>query len=108
VVIQEAVLAVLVIFRTEGDPPIPSPAPRRDVTRATAQAPVRPEAHFCVPTTTGIMIVDVWRSREDLRRGVTANSAFQAVWQEAGWPNESVEDYDIHGRDWPAEQPSSD
>jgi hypothetical protein len=37
------------------------------ITRATAQAPVRPEAHFCVPTATGMLIVDVWASRDDVR-----------------------------------------
>jgi hypothetical protein len=100
-------LAVLVIFRTEGDPMDLLRRYDATVVRATAQAPARPEAHFCAPTATGIMIVDVWRSREDLRRGVTENSAFQGVWREAGWPNESVEVYDIHGRDWPAEQPSA-
>ena len=77
-------MAVLAMFRTEGDPE--DLLQRYDATigRATAQAPVRPEAHFCVPTATGILIIDVFASREDLRRGVTENSALQAVWREAG------------------------
>jgi hypothetical protein len=95
-------MAVLVIFRTEGDPK--ELLQRYDATlpRASAQAPVRPDAHFCVPTATGMLIVDVWGSREDVRRGVTENGAFKAVWDEAGWPDEKVEIYDIHGRDWPS------
>jgi hypothetical protein len=95
-------MAVLVIFRTEGDPK--DLLQRYDATlpNASAQAPVGPEAHFCGPTATGMLIVDVWGSREDVRRGVTENSAFQAVWQEAGWPDETVEIYDVHGRDWPS------
>jgi hypothetical protein len=101
-------MAVLAIFRTEGDPKDLLQRYDATLTRATAQAPVRPEAHFCVPTATGVLIVDVWGSREDLRRGVTENSALLAVWREAGWPDETVEVYDIHGRDWPAEEPSTD
>jgi hypothetical protein len=95
-------MAVLVIHRTEGDPQDLLRRYDATMTRAAAQAPVRPEAHFCVPTATGIIIVDVWPSREDLRRGVTENPAFKSVWDEAGWPDESVEIYDVHGRDWPS------
>jgi hypothetical protein len=95
-------MAVLAMFRTEGDPEDLLQRYDATIRRATAQAPVRPEAHFCVPTDTGILIVDVFASREDLRRGITENSALQAVWQEAGWPDETVEIYDIHRRDWPS------
>ena len=95
-------MAVLAMFRAEGDPK--DLLQRYDATlaRATAQAPVRPEAHFCVPTATGILIIDVFASREDLRRGVTENTALLAVWKEAGWPEETVEIYDIHREGWPS------
>jgi hypothetical protein len=95
-------MAVLAMFRAEGDPK--DLLQRYDATlaRATAQAPVRPEAHYCVPTDTGILIVDVWASREDLRKGVTENRALLAVWEEAGWPDETVEIYDIHREGWPS------
>ena len=83
-------MAVLAIFRTEGDPEDLLQRYDATLTRATAQAPVRPEAHFCVPTATGVLIVDVWGSREDLRRGVTENSALLAVWREAGLVASSV------------------
>jgi hypothetical protein len=95
-------MAVLVMFRTEGDPEDLLQRYEATITRAAAQAPVRPEAHFHVVTATGMLIVDVWGSREDLRRGVTENPSFKTVWEEAGWPDETVEIYDVHGRDWPS------
>ena len=64
-------------------------------------APVRPEAHYSVPTSTGIMIMDVWNSRDDVERAVIKNENFQRKWAEAGWPDETVEMFEVHNSGWP-------
>jgi biotin carboxylase len=45
---------------------------------AISMAPDRPEAHYCVATESGMMIVDVWASRADLQRAILENEDFQA------------------------------
>jgi hypothetical protein len=94
-------MAVLVIFRANGRPEDLLARYDRTLTDATAVAPVRPEAHFCVPTESGIMIVDVWSSRADLQRAITDNEEFQAKWADAGWPEETAEIFEVHSSGWP-------
>jgi hypothetical protein len=94
-------MAVLVIFRASGDPADLLSRYERTLAGATALASARPEAHFCVPTESGIMIVDVWNSRAELQRAVIDNKAFQAKWDEAGWPEEAVEIFEVHNSEWP-------
>ncbi|MGY1605737.1 MULTISPECIES: hypothetical protein [unclassified Geodermatophilus] len=93
---------MLAIFRAEGDPD--DLVARYDATlaAATATSEVRPEVHVCARTDSGIMIVDVWASREDVFRCVIENEDFQATWDAAGWPNEAREVYEIHNQGWPA------
>ena len=94
-------MAVLVVFRTEGDPE--KLLARYDETLADAisMAPARPEAHYCVATESGMMIVDVWASRADLQRAIIENEDFQAKWRAAGWPEETVEVFELHNSGWP-------
>jgi hypothetical protein len=94
-------MAVLVIFRATGTSE--DLLSRYDATLAdaTAMAPVRPEAHFCVPTNDGIMIVDVWSSRADVRRAIIDNDDFQRKWDEAGWPDETIEMFEVYNAGWP-------
>ena len=94
-------MSVLVIFRANGNPE--DLLARYDATPAdaTATAPARPEAHFCVPTESGIMIVDAWKSRAEVRRAIIDNEDFQRKWYEAGWPQETVEVFDVHRTGWP-------
>jgi hypothetical protein len=47
------------------------------------------------------MIVDVWRSRDEVGRAVINNETFQRKWDEAGWPEETVEVFEVHNSDWP-------
>lgn len=94
-------MAVLVIFRASGDPADLLLRYERTLAGATALASARPEAHFCVPTESGIMIVDVWNSRAELQQAVIGNEAFQAKWDEAGWPEEAVEIFEVHNSGWP-------
>jgi biotin carboxylase len=95
-------VAVLVIFRAAGDPE--NLLARYDQTLADAisMAPARPEAHYCVATDSGIMLVDVWASRADLHRAIIDNEDFQAKWRVAGWPEETVEVFELHNSGWPA------
>jgi hypothetical protein len=47
------------------------------------------------------MIVDVWNSRAELQPAVIGNEAFQAKWDAAGWPEETVEIFEVHNSGWP-------
>jgi hypothetical protein len=95
-------MPVLAIFKAEGDPDDLLARYDRTLSAASASSPVRPEVHVCARTDSGIVIVDVWASREDLLRGVVENDEFQARWNDAGWPEEVVDVYEIHHQGWPA------
>jgi hypothetical protein len=66
-------MAVLVIFRSQGDSAELLALYDRTLAEATALAPARPEAHYCAPTESGIMIVDVWKSRSEVQRAIIDN-----------------------------------
>lgn len=95
-------MPVLAIFRAEGDPDDLVARYNKTLVAATVTSPVRPDVHVCARTDSGIMIVDVWASRDDLLRGVIENDEFQATWDAAGWPNEARKVYEIHNQGWPA------
>lgn len=94
-------MAVLAILRSQGDPTDLLALYDRTLADATALSPVRPEAHYCVATDSGIMIVDIWADRSDLQRAVTENEDFKAKWDAAGWPGETVEVFELHSSGWP-------
>jgi hypothetical protein len=98
---QDLTMAVLVIFQAKGDSK--DLLARYDATLADAiaTAPARPEAHFCVATGDGIMIVDVWGSRAEVQRAILDNQDFQGKWRDAGWPEETVEMFEVHSTGWP-------
>jgi hypothetical protein len=74
---------------------------RRELADAIVTAPARPEAHFCASTGDGIMIVDVWSSRAEVQRAIIDNQDFQRKWKDAGWPDETVEMFEVHSTGWP-------
>jgi hypothetical protein len=47
------------------------------------------------------MIVDIWSSRAEVQRAIIDNEDFQRKWQHAGWPEETVEMFEVHNRGWP-------
>jgi hypothetical protein len=97
----ERKVAVLGVFRAEGDPEML--LARYDQTLdAISPAPARPEAHYCVATESGIMLVDVWSSLAELQGAIIENEDFQAKWRAAGWPEETVEVLELHNSGWPA------
>lgn len=94
-------MPVLATFEVEGDPDELLRLYDETLPEATAGAQVRPISHFCVVTSSGIMIVDVWASRDDIRQAVTDNAHFQDIWTGAGWPDETVNVYEVHNTGWP-------
>jgi len=97
----ERKVAVLVVFRAEGDPEMLLARYDQTLADAISLAPARPEAHYCVATESGIMLVDVWSSRAELQRAIIENEDFQAKWRAAGWPEETVEVFELHNSGWP-------
>jgi hypothetical protein len=94
-------MTVLATFEVEGDPAELLQLYDDTLPEATAGAHSRPIAHYCTVTTSGIMIVDVWASRDDIREAITENAHFQDVWARAGWPDETVHVYEVHNTGWP-------
>jgi len=47
------------------------------------------------------MIVDVWSSRAEVQRALIDNQDFQRKWKDAGWPDETVEMFEVHCTGWP-------
>jgi len=44
------------------------------------------------------MIVDIWSSRSEVQRAIIDNQDFQRKWKNAGWPDETVEMFEVrHG-----------
>lgn len=97
-------MPVLATFEVEGDPIELLRLYDTTLPEATAGAPIRPLAHYCTTTNSGIMIVDVWESHNDIRQAVTENAHFQDIWARAGWPDETVRVYQIHNVGWPQPQ----
>jgi hypothetical protein len=60
-----------------------------------------PKHIFGAPTGDGIMIVDIWSSPAEVQRAIIDNEDFQRKWQDAGWPEETVEMFDVHSIGWP-------
>lgn len=94
-------MAVLVIFRAKGNSQDLLACYDATLADAIATAPARPEAHFCAPTGDGIMILDVWSSRAEVQRAIIDNEDFQRKWQDADWPEETVEMFEVHSTGWP-------
>lgn len=95
-------MAILAIIRTDGDPTGLLQIYDETIGPATADMPARPDLHICAPTDSGVVIVDVWPSLDDLRRNVVDNEKFESIWRDAGWPSERVEVYEIHSQGWPS------
>jgi hypothetical protein len=60
-----------------------------------------PKHIFAPPTGDGIMIADVWSSHAEVQRAIIDNPDFQRKSQDAGWPEETVEMFEVHSSGWP-------
>jgi hypothetical protein len=91
-------MAVLVIFRWQGDPDqLLAGYDRefRDPPPSAIEQPTR-SLHACARTEDGMVIVDVWDSEADFR-AMMADPAFQQNLREADYPDpDSLEVWPIH------------
>ena len=90
-------MSVLVLFRWEGDPDELLAAYDRELEHPVARAQPRHISHACAPADDGMVIVDVWHSREDFQK-MTEDPEFLENLQAARYPSEPqlVEVYDAH------------
>ena len=88
---------VLVIFKWEGNPDEHVAAYDRELKHPVPREQPRRISHTCARAADGIVIVDVWQSREDFQK-MMDDPEFQKNLEAAGWPSEpqSVEVYEVH------------
>ena len=89
--------SVLVLFRWEGDPDELLAAYDRELEHPVARVQPRRISHVCARADDGMVIVDVWHSREDFQK-MTEDSEFRENLQAARYPSEPqlVEVYEAH------------
>ena len=94
---KEDARPVCVLFRWEGEPDELLAAYDRELEHPVARAQLRRMSHACARADDGIVIVDVWRSREDFQN-LMEDPEFQENLQASGWPSEPqlVEVYEAH------------
>jgi hypothetical protein len=90
-------MSVLVLFRWEGEPDELLAACDREMEYSAPREQPRRIAHTCARADDGVVIVDVWHSREDFQN-MMENPEFQENLQASGWPSEPqlVEVYEVH------------
>ena len=90
-------MSVLVLFRWEGDPDELLAAYDRELEHPVAREQPRRIAHTCVRADDGVVIVDVWQSREDFQKMMN-DPEFQKNLEAARWPTKPqlVEVYEVH------------
>ena len=88
---------VLVIFKWEGNPDEHVAAYDRELKHPVPREQPRRISHTCARAADGIVIVDVWQSREDFQK-MMDDPEFQKNLEAAGWPSEpqSVKVYEVH------------
>jgi hypothetical protein len=94
----EDAMSVLVLFSWEGDPDELLAAYDRELEHPVAREQPRRLSHTCARSDDGVVIVDVWQSREDFQT-MMDDPEFQKNLQAAGWPTEQpqlVEVYEVH------------
>jgi heme-degrading monooxygenase HmoA len=90
-------MSVLVLFRWEGDPDELLAAYDREFEHPVAREQPQRIAHTCATADDGVVIVDVWHSREDFQKMMN-DPEFQKNLDAAGWPSQPqlVEVYEVH------------
>jgi hypothetical protein len=90
-------MSVLILFRWEGDPNELLGAYDRELEHPAPREQPRRISHTCARADDGIVVVDVWQSREDFQQ-MMDNSEFQKNLEAARWPSEPqlVEVYEVH------------
>jgi heme-degrading monooxygenase HmoA len=90
-------MSVLVLFRWEGDPDELVAAYDRELEHPVPREQPRRISHTCARADDGMVIVDVWQSREDFQK-MRDDPEFQKNLEAAGYPTEPrlVEVVDVH------------
>src|SRR5919107_5649616 len=93
----ECTMSVLVVFRWEGDPDELLAAYDRDFEHPIPRQQPQRISHTCARADDGVVIVDVWHSREDFQK-MMDDPEFQKNLEAAGWPTKPqlVEVYEVH------------
>jgi hypothetical protein len=90
-------MSVLVLFRWEGDPDELVAAYDRELELPVPREQPQRISHTCAPGDDGVVIVDVWHSREDFQK-MMDDPEFQKNLEAAGRPTKPqlVEVYEVH------------
>ena len=90
-------MPVLVLLRWEGDPDELLAAYDRELEHPVPREQPRRISHTCAPADDGVIIVDVWHSREEFQK-MMDDPEFQRNLEAAGWPTKPqlVEVYEVH------------
>jgi heme-degrading monooxygenase HmoA len=90
-------VSVLVLFKWEGDLDELLGAYDRELAHAVPREQPQRISQTCARANDGIVIVDVWQSREDFQK-MMEDPEFQKNLESAGWPTEPqlVQIYEVH------------
>jgi hypothetical protein len=90
-------MSVLVLFRWEGDPDELLAAYDRELEHPVSREQLQRISHTCARAADGIVVVDVWQSREDFQK-MMDDPEFQKNLEAARWPSEPqlLEVYEVH------------
>ena len=90
-------MSVLVLFKWEGDPEELLAAYDRELKHPVTREQPQRVSHTCARAEDGIVVVDVWQSREAFQK-MFDDPEFQKNTEAAGWPTEPqlVEVYEVH------------
>jgi hypothetical protein len=98
-------MSVLVLFRWKGDPDELLAAYDREFEHPVPRQQPQRMSHTCARADDGVVIVDVWHSREDFQKmmgedfqKMMEDPEFQKNLEAAGWPTKPqlVEVYEVH------------
>jgi hypothetical protein len=94
---KEGLVSVLVLFKWDGDPDELLAAYDRELEHPSPREQPRRMSHTCARANDGIVIIDMWQSREDFQK-MMDDPEFQKNLEAAGWPSEPqlLEVYEIH------------
>ncbi len=90
-------MSILVLFKWEGDPDELLAAYDRELKHPVPSEQPRRVSHTCARADGGIVVVDVWESKEDFQEMID-DPEFRENTEAAGWPTEPqlLEIYEVH------------
>ncbi len=90
-------MSVLVLFKWRGNPDELLEAYDRELAHPFPRKQPQRISHSCARSGDGIVVVDVWQSREDFQK-MMDDPEFKKNVQDAGWPTKPqlLEAYEMH------------